>query len=99
VDDFKTVLEGIIEDLLCELKAEIALYNLKEYQLKEIIDLCTTLLQLANKTYSLNELYPHLDEDHVVVYNYLRLALQLYKNLMDVALKDVNVEPLRGGEY
>jgi hypothetical protein len=31
VDDFKTILEGIIEDLLCELKAEIALYNLKEY--------------------------------------------------------------------
>jgi hypothetical protein len=31
VDDFKTVLEGIMEDLLCELKAEIALYNLKEY--------------------------------------------------------------------
>ena len=31
VDDFKTILKGIIEDLLCELKAEIALYNLKEY--------------------------------------------------------------------
>jgi hypothetical protein len=44
VDDFKTVLEGIIEDLLYELKAEIALYNLKKYQLKEIIDLYITLL-------------------------------------------------------
>jgi hypothetical protein len=31
VDNFKTILEGIIEELLCELKAEIALYNLEEY--------------------------------------------------------------------
>jgi hypothetical protein len=31
VDDFKTILEGIIEDLLYKLKAEIALYNLEEY--------------------------------------------------------------------
>jgi hypothetical protein len=31
VDDFKTILKGIIKDLLYELKAEIALYNLKEY--------------------------------------------------------------------
>jgi hypothetical protein len=44
VDDFKTILEGITEDLLCELKAKIALYNLKEYQLKEITNLYTTLL-------------------------------------------------------
>jgi hypothetical protein len=44
VDDFKTIPEGIIEDLLCELEAEIALYNLEEYQSKEIIDLCVTLL-------------------------------------------------------
>ena len=44
VDNFKTVSEGIIKDLLCELKAKITLYNLKEYQLKEIIDLYTTLL-------------------------------------------------------
>jgi hypothetical protein len=99
VDNFKTVPEGITEDLLCELEAEIALYNLKEYQSKEIADLCTTLLQLANKTYSLDELHPHLDEDHVIAYNYLRLALRSYENLMDIALKDVNVKPLRGGEY
>jgi hypothetical protein len=31
VDDFKTILEGITKELLCELKAKIALYNLKEY--------------------------------------------------------------------
>ena len=74
-DNFKTVLKGIIEDLLCELKAKITLYNLKEYQSKEITDLYTTLLQLANKTYSLNKLHPHLNKNHVIVYNYLRLAL------------------------
>jgi hypothetical protein len=31
VDNFKTVLKGITKDLLCELKAKITLYNLKEY--------------------------------------------------------------------
>jgi hypothetical protein len=31
VDNFKTVLKGITKDLLYKLKAEIALYNLKEY--------------------------------------------------------------------
>jgi hypothetical protein len=31
VNNFKTILEGIIKDLLYKLKAEIALYNLKEY--------------------------------------------------------------------
>jgi hypothetical protein len=31
VDDFKTIPEGITEELLCELEAKIALYNLKEY--------------------------------------------------------------------
>ena len=31
VDDFKTIPEGITEELLYELEAEIALYNLKEY--------------------------------------------------------------------
>jgi hypothetical protein len=75
VDNYKTVPTGATEEVLHMLKAQVASYNLNEYQSKEIEELYIELLRLGNVTYSLKELRPHLDKDHVRAYNYLRMAL------------------------
>jgi hypothetical protein len=97
--DYKTVPEGVTEAVLSQFEEELASYDLEEYQTKEVEGLCKELLRLGGISYSLEEINPGLDEDHVRAYNYLRTALRSFEEKTQFAIKDFNVEPSRGGRH
>jgi hypothetical protein len=74
-------------------------YDEDEYQPKEIALLCETLFSMGKIEYSLDAIKRDLNQSHVKAYNFLRMALRKFEEDIDLPLRNINVEPPRGGIY